>query len=43
VFEDESRAGRRRWCDMATCGNRAKVRRYRARRTVTGGGAPERA
>jgi len=32
VFEDASRAGRRRWCDMATCGNRAKVRRYRSRR-----------
>ncbi len=31
VFEDASRAGRRRWCDMATCGNRAKVRRYRSR------------
>ncbi len=32
VFEDESRAGRRRWCDMSTCGNRDKVRRYRSRR-----------
>jgi predicted RNA-binding Zn ribbon-like protein len=32
VFEDASRAGRRRWCDMATCGNRAKVARYRSRR-----------
>ena len=32
VFEDASRARRRRWCDMATCGNRAKVRRYRSRR-----------
>lgn len=31
VFEDMSRAGRRRWCDMATCGNRAKARRYRSR------------
>ena len=31
VFEDESRAGRRRWCDMSSCGNRAKVRRYRER------------
>ena len=31
VFEDTSRAGRRRWCDMASCGNRAKVRRYRSR------------
>jgi predicted RNA-binding Zn ribbon-like protein len=34
VFEDESRAGRRRWCDMSSCGNRAKVRRYRARKKV---------
>jgi predicted RNA-binding Zn ribbon-like protein len=32
VFEDASRAGRRRWCDMATCGNRAKVRRFRSKR-----------
>jgi predicted RNA-binding Zn ribbon-like protein len=31
VFEDASRAGRRRWCDMTTCGNRDKVRRYRSR------------
>ena len=31
VFEDTSRAGRRRWCDMSSCGNRAKVRRYRSR------------
>ena len=31
LFYDESRAGRRRWCDMATCGNRAKARRHRAR------------
>jgi predicted RNA-binding Zn ribbon-like protein len=29
VFYDESRAGRRRWCDMATCGNRAKAARHR--------------
>ena len=28
---DLSRAGRRRWCDMASCGNRAKVQRYRSR------------
>ena len=33
VFVDTSRSGRRRWCDMADCGNTAKVRRYRARRT----------
>jgi predicted RNA-binding Zn ribbon-like protein len=31
VFYDESRAGHRRWCDMATCGNRAKAARHRAR------------
>ncbi len=32
LFLDESRNRSRRWCDMAECGNRAKVRRYRARR-----------
>jgi predicted RNA-binding Zn ribbon-like protein len=31
IFYDESRAGRRRWCDMASCGNRAKAARHRAR------------
>lgn len=31
VFFDASRTGRRRWCDMATCGNRAKAARFRAR------------
>lgn len=31
VFEDRSHAGRRRWCDMSSCGNRAKVQRYRSR------------
>ena len=31
VFEDRSRAGRRRWCDMTSCGNRAKVQRYRSK------------
>ncbi len=31
IFFDESRSGQRRWCDMATCGNRAKARRHRAR------------
>jgi predicted RNA-binding Zn ribbon-like protein len=40
VFEDASRAGRRRWCDMSTCGNRAKVRRYRSRRRDEPGGDP---
>ena len=32
IFYDESRSGQRRWCDMATCGNRAKAARHRARR-----------
>jgi predicted RNA-binding Zn ribbon-like protein len=32
VFADTSRTGRRKWCDMASCGNRAKVARHRARR-----------
>ena len=33
VFIDTSRSGRRRWCDMATCGNVAKARtHYRSRR-----------
>ncbi len=29
LFLDTSKAGRRRWCDMKTCGNRAKARRHR--------------
>ena len=29
VFQDETKNGRRRWCDMATCGNRAKAARHR--------------
>jgi predicted RNA-binding Zn ribbon-like protein len=32
VFEDTSRGGRRRWCDMSSCGNQAKVRRFRSKR-----------
>jgi predicted RNA-binding Zn ribbon-like protein len=35
LFYDESRSGRRRWCDMATCGNRAKARRHRDRQRTT--------
>jgi predicted RNA-binding Zn ribbon-like protein len=31
LFIDHSPAGRRRWCDMRTCGNQAKVARHRAR------------
>ncbi|MDB4907917.1 MAG: hypothetical protein JWO05_2701 [Gemmatimonadetes bacterium] len=29
VFYDSSRNGARRWCDMASCGNRAKAARFR--------------
>jgi predicted RNA-binding Zn ribbon-like protein len=32
LFLDTSKAGRRRWCRMAVCGNREKLRRHRARR-----------
>ncbi len=32
VFYDATKNGGRRWCDMATCGNRAKAARHRARR-----------
>jgi predicted RNA-binding Zn ribbon-like protein len=31
LFIDTSKAGRRRWCDMAVCGNAAKSRRFYAR------------
>jgi predicted RNA-binding Zn ribbon-like protein len=31
LFVDTSKAGRRRWCDMATCGNDEKARRHAAR------------
>jgi predicted RNA-binding Zn ribbon-like protein len=30
-FVDTSKGGRRRWCSMATCGNRAKAARHRRR------------
>jgi predicted RNA-binding Zn ribbon-like protein len=32
LFLDTSRARRRQWCDMAQCGNLAKVRRFRQKR-----------
>lgn len=32
LFEDTSRNSRRQWCDMQTCGNLAKVRRFRSRK-----------
>jgi predicted RNA-binding Zn ribbon-like protein len=31
LFLDVSRAGNRRWCDMRTCGNRAKARAHYSR------------
>lgn len=37
LFVDESRNRSRRWCDMRDCGNRAKARRFYARRS---GGGP---
>jgi predicted RNA-binding Zn ribbon-like protein len=45
VFVDRSPTGRRRWCNMAICGNRAKVARHRARekrrvRRTTANAAP---
>lgn len=39
VFVDTSRPGRRRWCSMERCGNRAKVRSLRARREAEEQGA----
>jgi predicted RNA-binding Zn ribbon-like protein len=36
VYYDRSPAGRGRWCTMAVCGSRAKMRAYRGRRS--GGG-----
>jgi predicted RNA-binding Zn ribbon-like protein len=33
AFYDHSRNRSGRWCDMAVCGNRTKVRTYRTRRT----------
>jgi len=32
LFLDRSRNRSRRWCSMATCGNRAKARRHDRRR-----------
>lgn len=31
LFLDETRNGKRRWCEMDVCGSRAKMRRFRAR------------
>jgi predicted RNA-binding Zn ribbon-like protein len=34
VFFDASRTAKRKWCDMSTCGNRAKAARHRERQKV---------
>jgi predicted RNA-binding Zn ribbon-like protein len=31
VFQDTTKNAARRWCDMTTCGNRAKAERFRSR------------
>jgi predicted RNA-binding Zn ribbon-like protein len=36
LYLDTTKNRSRRWCDMATCGNRAKARRHIARRRGTG-------
>jgi predicted RNA-binding Zn ribbon-like protein len=36
LFLDTSQGNRRRWCDMAECGNRAKVHRHRVRERSRG-------
>lgn len=34
LYLDTSRSGNRRWCSMQRCGNRAKVRAHRSRKTT---------
>jgi predicted RNA-binding Zn ribbon-like protein len=36
LYLDASHAGRRRWCGMTACGNRAKSAAYRRRRAASG-------
>jgi predicted RNA-binding Zn ribbon-like protein len=43
LFLDTSKNGRRRWCDMRVCGNRAKGRRHRQRELAASSGSSERA
>ena len=38
LFIDRSKSGTRRWCDMATCGNRAKAARHRAKSKAASSG-----
>ena len=35
AFVDDTRSRTRRWCDLGTCGNRARVRRHRNRSAGT--------
>ncbi|MBU1378460.1 MAG: CGNR zinc finger domain-containing protein [Alphaproteobacteria bacterium] len=35
LFVDTSKAGRRRWCDMATCGNDHKAKRHAEKRHLS--------
>jgi predicted RNA-binding Zn ribbon-like protein len=39
LFIDETKNCSRRWCEMASCGNRMKVRRHRARQGASGAAA----
>lgn len=41
LFVDETKNCSRRWCEMASCGNRMKVRRHRARQGSASGAAAE--
>jgi len=41
VFRDYSPAGRRKWCDMSTCGNRAKAARHRERQKALEADSPD--
>jgi predicted RNA-binding Zn ribbon-like protein len=41
LYYDRSPAGRGRWCSMAVCGSRAKMRAYRARGNVSAVSSPE--
>ena len=41
VFRDYSPAGRRKWCDMSTCGNRAKAARHRERQKAKKSDSPD--
>jgi predicted RNA-binding Zn ribbon-like protein len=40
LFVDHTKNSRRRWCEMRTCGNRAKARRYYARSSSPSPNAP---